>query len=131
MRRKCEVDAVPDAATKLLSFRRFRAAAGAQGAPHRCAPGRLPLGARGRARKHVVRDAWAARANATRGLSSSMAFSTARHDVGGRTLRHRVTPLAVGRCPPPRRAELLDRANFHKYNFFVIVRQRASREDEL
>src|SRR6516225_8970229 len=31
MRRKCEVDAVPGAAAKLLSFQRFRAAPGARG----------------------------------------------------------------------------------------------------
>src|SRR5215472_12375409 len=36
----------------------------------------------------------------------------------------------VGRCPPPAVVELLDRANFHEYNFFAIVRQRASREDD-
>src|SRR5262249_10497979 len=56
MRRKCEVGAVPDAAAKLLSLQQFRAAASARGAPHRCAPGRSPWGATGRARKHVVRD---------------------------------------------------------------------------
>src|SRR5215470_10147700 len=109
MRRKCEAAAVPDAGAKLLSFQRFRAAAGA----------------RGGARKHVMRDV-RRRQMLWRGASPAR---TARRDVGERTLRHRVTPPAVGRCPPPRRAELLDRANFHKYNFFVIVRQRASRED--
>src|SRR5262249_49307231 len=33
MRRKCEAGALPGAAAKILSFQRFRAAAGARGAP--------------------------------------------------------------------------------------------------
>src|SRR5262249_7544236 len=35
-----------------------------------------------------------------------------------------------GAVPTAAAAELLDRANFHEYNFFVIVRQRTSREDD-